>query len=210
MEWRKFGPLFPSEVFFFLRNQVKLNCSKVDKIICKAFLLCTIELMQLFYHLEVGQLFWNIKDPSFLLFYFILTSHHTTHCLVDWKAVEIFLFGICILCWVCPWIRPETVELGSWVLTCFSYNKLTKYHYFLFSFKQFDLRKKFCLDFLMCVSVWQVSSVDYFLWIWNISNRWLLYHLLNIIRCVLAGQNQIIDVLNSQYETFALFFFPCF
>ena len=34
--------------------QVKLNCSKVDKIICKAFLSCTIELMQLFYHLEVG------------------------------------------------------------------------------------------------------------------------------------------------------------
>ena len=60
------------------------------------------------------------------------------------------------------------------------------------------------------VSVWRVSSVDYFLWIWNISNRWLLYHLLNIIRCVLAGQNQIIDVHSSQYETFALFVFPCF
>ena len=62
----------------------------------------------------------------------------------------------------------------------------------------------------VCVSIWQVSSVDYFLWIWNISNRWLCYHLLNIIRCVLAGQNQIIDVLSSQYETFALFVFPCF
>ena len=37
--------------------QVKLNCNKVDKVICKAFLLCTIELMQLFYHLEVGQQF---------------------------------------------------------------------------------------------------------------------------------------------------------
>ena len=141
-----------------------------------------------------------------------MTSHHTTHCLVDWKAVEIFRFGICILCWVCPWIRPETVELGSWVLTCVSYNKLTKYHYFLLSFKQFDLRTKFCLDFLMCacVSVWQVSSVDYFLWIWNISNRWLHYHLLNINRCVLAGQNQIINVLSSQCETFALLVFPYF
>ena len=152
----------------------------------------------------------KLKGPFFSLFYFILTSHHTTHCLVDWKAVEIFIFGICILCWVCPWIRPETVELGSWVLTCFSYNKLTKYHYFLFSFKQFDLRTEFCPDFLMCVSVWQVSSVDYFLWIWNISNRWLLYRLLNIIRCVLAGQNQMIDVLSSQYKTFASFVFPCF
>ena len=37
--------------------QVKLNCNKVDKIICKAFLSCKIEIMQLFYHLEVGQLF---------------------------------------------------------------------------------------------------------------------------------------------------------
>ena len=33
---------------------------------------------------------------------------------------------------------------------------------------------------------------------------------MNIIRCVLAVQNQIIDVLSSQYETFALFVFPCF
>ena len=40
-----------------LRFQVKLNCSEVDKIICKVFLSCTIELMQLFYHLELGQLF---------------------------------------------------------------------------------------------------------------------------------------------------------
>ena len=136
-----------------------------------------------------------------------MTSHHTTHCLVDWKAVEIFLFGICILCWVFPWIRPETVELGSWVLTCFSYNKLTKYHYFLFSFKQFDLRTKFCLDFLMCVSVWQVSYVDYFLWIWNISNRWLLCHLLNTIRCVLAGQKSYYSCTQKSVWSF---FFICF
>ena len=136
--------------------QVKLNCSKVDKIICKAFLSCTIELLQLFCHLEALTTILKLKGPFFslILFYFILTSHHTTHCLVDWKAVEIFIFGICILCWVCPWIRPETVELGSWVLTCFSYNKLTKYHYFLFSFKQFDLRTKFCLGFLMCVCLY--------------------------------------------------------
>ena len=33
---------------------------------------------------------------------------------------------------------------------------------------------------------------------------------MNIIRCVLTDQNQIIDVLSSQYETFALFVFPCF
>ena len=70
------------------------------------------------------------------------------------KLWNFLLLGIWILCYVCPWIRTETVELGSWGLTRFSYNKLTEYHYFLFSFKQFDLRTKFCLDFLMCVCLY--------------------------------------------------------
>ena len=121
-----------------------------------------------------------------------------------------FLFGICILCWVCPWIRPETVELGSWVLTCFSYNKLTKYHYFLFSFKQFDLRTKFCLDFLMCVSVWQVSYVDYFLWIWNISNRWLRNHLLNIIVVFLLVKIRLLMYSAVRMKLLLYLFFPVF
>ena len=93
----------------------------------------------------------KLKGPFFSLFLFDSTPH------IVWligKLCNFLLLGIWILCWVCPWIRSETIELGSWGLTCFSYNKLTKYHYFLFSFKQFDLRTKFCLGFLMCVCLY--------------------------------------------------------
>ena len=63
--------------------QVKLNCSKVDKIICKAFLSCTIELLQLFCHLEALTTILKLKGPFFSLFLFIFyflffdfTPHH--------------------------------------------------------------------------------------------------------------------------------------
>ena len=52
--------------------QVKLNCSKVDKIICKAFLSCTIELLQLFCHLEALTTILKLKGPFFSLIYLFI------------------------------------------------------------------------------------------------------------------------------------------
>ena len=91
--------------------QVKLNCSKVDKINCKAFLSCTIELMQLFYHLEALATILKLKGPfsfSFsFLFYFILFWLHISPPIV-WLIGKLWKFSFLVFVFCSEFV----LELG--------------------------------------------------------------------------------------------------
>lgn len=106
------------------------------------------------------------RTPLFFLFFYFDPTCHTTHSLFGWlESCRNFPFWYLDFVMVCLRIRPEIVEeLGSfWVLTCLfvcQHKKLTEYHYFLFSVKQINIRMKLCLEFLMFVFKWQVSSME--------------------------------------------------
>ena len=168
--------------------RVRWNCGKGDKIasLSATGLLCLER--EIFLSFEIITTILKFKGPHFF-FLFLFWPHS----LFGWlESCRNFPFWYLDFVIVCPRIRPEIVEeLGSfWVLTCLfvsQYKKLTKYHYFLFSVKQIDIRMKLCLEFWMFVFKWQVSSIElkeknYIidLFLQNICSRGILCYQVNI------------------------------